>query len=364
MSYAIVSRVPIQMRLPAGQRSAIGAVSWDATSGCAGDCFGDNEVDSRGCCCPENSWNNRLYLGLRGEQTLRQMNELRVNIALDFMTEQAVGIFAIDNGQPTIGGELPLQAGLAEGLKRASANYQTIYPLSRWQKVDGASHEGECGPYAIWQDPHTQVGTPETTAAIENATGLKGQAANDQWWINIEPQVAQLLLSVPGGAGTEPLAEFIADPNATVTAGGGVVTSADSGGSHWVGAPTLDQIIKVDAGKVAPTDWTKAFLDLFAPGWQRPVLLSTVSRTLSTVPRASMVATIGKPQSLAEKRKALTTLRSTTGMRLSKYSALVGSGKTQQSTPQAGSSIVVPVMIGVGALAAAGAVSYLYYRRR
>ena len=282
------------------------------------------------CCCEQGSWANHVYLQLKGEQSFRHLAEIRVNWMLDYMTPEAIDLACYDNGGLTVTGKLSTPNGLVQGLKQAVANYRAIYPMSRWRAVPAGSDAGDCGPYDTWEDPHGQVGTAETTAAIENATGLKVQAANDQWWINIEPQVAQLLLNVPTGGGEDAVRLM----------------------------PTAEQVYKPDGNSLAISDWTKAFLGIFCPDWQ--TRKASISSSINSSVR--VMATAAATKALPAVRKSLVTLMSTSRAQLSQQIETDQSSQTRPGVSKSTTSVLIPVVAVVGVAAALGAVAYLHYR--
>ncbi|MEE8384518.1 MAG: hypothetical protein V3S01_01190 [Dehalococcoidia bacterium] len=211
--------------------------------------------------CPSSTWSNATYARVKGRQSWRAYNELRVRHVLHQLLAP-VGIdphgmekYKYDTNAAAVDPELP------ERVARAAYNWHQIYPKSRWAKRKNCvpTEWSTDGFYSCWVrrsvDPD-----PARVAAIENAMGKKigepyrsqvlkrGHAPNfpgapadlEGWWRANHKVVDK----VPGSEGGKTIGSLP------------VVIPPGAG---------LGDVLTVKDGRVVAGAWLTSFLDLFAP---------------------------------------------------------------------------------------------------
>jgi hypothetical protein len=285
-----------------GLRRARPIGAWGVATGVEDTCDGQ-EKDASGGCCPDTSWTEAEYRGIKGDSSVQHYLEARIHEAMWMMTAEQIGQVAWDGG---FSGDVTVSPMLTARAVNAARNFEDLYPVDRWVRAPNATRTSDCAPdgYAVWQDmghprPAVQIaavqrilGVGATPAAVE-ALGSKQQAA---------------VWSVP----RDPLATY--------------------------GQPPLvpSDLFVVQAGQVKPTAFTQTFLDAFSP-------VPKLSRTMTALK-------VRKPTAaeLAARRREL----------LARSRAVA----KDENVPTVGTWTIV--LVGLGVVAAGGALYWAISRRR
>jgi hypothetical protein len=291
------------------------------------------------CCCSWESWKNRVYHDLKGAKSLRHRNEMRIHLALTFLTPEEIELAAYD------GGGVAVPTGFLPAVQRAVANYQTIYPISRWEKQPGESDKGECGPHSTWtaSDPYND----QVQAAIENATGLKGTAAFEEWYGLDSWRCGEMTEDSRCGSTRRARAAAL------------IRAVPSSGDEEFVTAmPVRSQLYAASGGNLAPSDWLKEFLDVFASGAGRS-LKAGVRLALTAAQIGVRRASLLKTRMLSDAaRKAIVA-----NNQAAEKSPAETSPVRPPRNEEPPSAVVSALLVG-GAAALLGGALWMHFRRR
>ena len=234
MSYAITNRAP----------SGLGfeQCSKDCCSGIGPTVEGQDSKAIVTCCdfcCDGQNWSNITYLKVKGALSFRYKNENRFRhllavLANGGVTQAAYDVAAVEN--------YPLQ----EAVKRASAAFEALWPLSRWAKIPKVVKWGDC-LYSRWEPSGA---SPMWQATVESYLGV---GFTPEAYAGHFGPIDALTDTVPGSGLEE----------------------------HADGLPLPESALTVASGKVAPSAWLASVLAILAPGWEKKLTVSFQRGTLT-----------------------------------------------------------------------------------
>jgi len=284
MSYVVVRRMP-------SSGAIHGALGGIAACGCRGDCVGDEMDLSNCCCCSWDGWRNEVYYDLKGGESHRHLNELRLQHAFAFLAKEEIENVSYDEQGA------PIRAGFIDGVARAIANYNAIYPMSRWKKIEDIRDSGECGPYDVWSTTRlTDEQNAAAFAAIQNATRMSGAAAFTAWYGEPEWECGAIV----------PLYAGKCSRTWRAKANGVVNTVPSSEPTRFVvDRPTRKEIYSVADGQLGPSPWMSAFLDVFASGWESKGTGLAASLAPQRLPARTQMQAVAARSALSMKSRTL-----------------------------------------------------------
>jgi hypothetical protein len=203
-------------------------------------CVGDLQ-SPEGKCCATSDWNNGTYGSVKGLESLRHANEQRIRHAMHALLhprgDDPTGLqqIAYDIGANRVAG------GFEAWLHRSWANFEALYPMSRWHKVSDGVDTGVCGTKSVWRASPVAQGADWFDAAQDVTQNEPGGL---QSWM---PKADAVVAAVPGGAA----------PNLYT-----VMPRTHQGDMVGRSNRTL---VTLQNGKVAPGPWLLDFMKTFAP---------------------------------------------------------------------------------------------------
>ncbi len=247
---------------------------WPPNSPCL-NCHGHLYMgdDSGTGCCPESTWNEWAYRSIKGNTTwLYHIERLTRQNVDRWLTLEAVDNVAWDfqkTGDPRYAlGNIQVSEKLLSALTTAISNFNATFQPGRWRKQSRCVLV-ECPDqnhwYGCWEG-YEQPDQQALAAGLQRVIGhLPSRQERDGWYNNVAWPTLQSV------------------PRYTYA----MISSLppEWGDGAWYSQPAypiVGRFWKCDGQlRLVPADWTKSFLDVFAPGWSSTPINVGAFRTLT-----------------------------------------------------------------------------------
>jgi hypothetical protein len=222
----------------------------------ADECVGGELSEPDGDrCCSWKTWNNGTYLSIKGEKSLQFYNERRIQSACiqldqrsDPNTPKLVDL-AYDLSK--LGQSVVVDPDFLERFPRAVWNFYTLFPPQRWYTAKNAVPT-DCqsdGAYNVWRE-NPNPSPPQDWDKAARDVVQPGQTI-EQW---LGSRLASASPSQRGAFWTM-----------RTVPGGGPYQLVQSLPNNDDVYKVPNDLYRIEAGTLVPTDWVRSFMDTFAP---------------------------------------------------------------------------------------------------